>query len=390
MATINNINHFSNFILPCQKKPNSNKNDSSFSQSNFDYALTIPNISINFSRTASPNNFSLQKLDYTFVMPNATTDSIGNIFRAVSASSIPNHQSDISKEEMGAEQALLGPLVLSGADLISDFSSHVRRIFSSANLHFGTENPAALTALGFTAGFSVFSGGLNLKDGIKELKTAQKISDVTGKTLGWLKMAKGGAQTGSGIVAIPMRALVIAALATASKVYASIAGVLGGIGNIFSYALIVFAGVSLIIKLYEQHQFQKTFQGILKDPTLSENERNTHAFEYLKQLTMVTPQEKGELRQWLTSNEKYRTLNAEQIATKYAKKEHKLLLKKEAQLKRLFDENCLNLIRQKGPEEAQSVIEAIKKKRTEKIILSSISVMLISIVKTKEATLMHI
>ena len=195
-----------------------------------------------FKLSPSKNTPSSRKYDYTMSLPESLSRAPIAVINkaALSTTSVPNPPKTIAKKDMNVDQALLGPLVLTGADLISDLSSHVRKSFDSANIIYGTENPIALAALGFTTGFSLLSGGLNAKEGREEAKIAQKISDETGKSLAYLQLASGSAQAAGGGLYIPMRALMIASLITASKVCATIAAVLGSLGGTcFNIASIV-------------------------------------------------------------------------------------------------------------------------------------------------------
>lgn len=320
------------------------------------------------------------RLNYTITIPDTLVETV---FKRVNPSiTAPSSHclKNSVKGEMGAEQALLGPLVLNGADLIKDFSGHIRKGFDSSKIIYGTENPIALAALGFTSGFSLISGGLSIKGGIEDERRARKISDATGRSLGYLRIAKGGVQSAAGALYIPARALTIASLATSSKVYATAAGVFGSTAGGCLNILSIISSISIALCLDEQYKFYKQLDGILSDPSEpSEDGRYIRALEFLKQLATVSPEEKAEIGQTIASNEKYRLLNPEQIAEKTAKKEQKLLRKKEAYLKRLTNGDCLNLIRQKGPAEAKFVIESVQKKCREKVIMASVALVLIAI-----------
>ena len=318
---------------------------------------------------------SRPRLNYTINV--STTPTITDLSKRINPPIAPPSSrlsnTSIIKMEMGAEQAMLGPLVLSGSDVIKDLSGHIRKGFDSSRIIYGTEHPIALTALGFTSGFSLISGGLSVKGGMADAKRAKKISDATGRSLAYLKIAKGGMQVTAGGLFVPARALTIAALATSSEVYAITAGVLGSMaGNCVSIvALLVMASISLC--LHEQRLFRQQLFAILNDPSLTEDKRYLRAYEHLKQLTTISPQEKAEISQAIASNEKYRSLTPEQIAEKTAKKEEKLLRKKETYLKRLTSFNCLSQVRLKGSDEAKNVVEIVKKQSRERVILASIA-----------------
>ncbi len=323
--------------------------------------------------------FNPSRLKFKFSIPlhlqPTTGDAFGN-----GASSASRFANRVHVQGGGLpDQAPLGTLVLSGNDLINNIAGNVRSLFAGANKVFDTKNPAALAALGFTSGFSVFSGPLNVINGIKEVRTAEKISDVAGRSLGYLKIARGVAFATGGAVLIPVRVLTIASLWTASQIVATMAGTLGSAGSaLFSIGSFL-AGIGFGIRLNEQRRFRAEFNAILKDPALSDEMRIVKALEHLKQLATISPEEKTQLLSELEADPQYSALSPEQQVEKSAEKEKLLLERKEAFLKRVTSGDCLKLIRQNGPSEAKAVIEAVQKQTLEKVIIASISMALVCI-----------
>lgn len=283
------------------------------------------------------------------------------------------------KVEIASTQPLLGPLVLSGMDLVSDFSGHVRKHFDTGNVLFGIENPVSLGSLGLTSTFSFFSGGLNIRGGLQDIAKTQEISDTTGTALAAVRVAIGAGLLSLAACFVPMRALSITALLTASKIAASVSAVLGKLGGAASNVVSILAGVSIGIRLNEQRQFRSKLDEVLSNPNLSEEDRYAEALQHLKQLATITPQEKAQIAQEITSNPKYRSLNSEQIAKKIEKRELKLLSKKESYLKRLTDDDCIKSIRKDEGASAKGIVDKVKSKSTEKVVLSSIALTLVAI-----------
>ena len=345
MAATNSINSFSNLT-------------------HLSLYQTEPALFFLFPSTSK--NYSNPKLDFTMTDPYDTRRKSTAIFNQ----KIPSKDNALGDAE---NQAIFGPLLLNGSEFIADFSGQIRQVFSSYHELYGTENPAALAALGVTSGLNLFTGGLNVKSAIEEIKTAEKTSDVVGKVLGHLKIARGAAQATGGAAIIPARVLSIAALMTSLKVISTIAGVLG------SFASACFNGVSLLaaigtgIRLHELRLFRNELNAILKDPQLTEAERPVKALEHLKKLATVSSLEKEEIRKEIEALPEFGTFSPQQITEKVEEKANLLLLKKEAILKRLLDEDCLTQIRQKGPSEANSVIETVLERSKEKVILASIT-----------------
>lgn len=355
MAASNTINSLSNFT---------------FSNSSLEDSVNL------FTHSQTSKKFPSPKLDFTITVPNSLASDSIKIFNQVIPSSLIREN---VKDADPVEQALFSPLLMSGAEVISDFSGQIRQTYAAYHKVYGTQNPEALAALGFTTGFSVISGTLNVRNGLKEIKTAETISDSIGKTLGNLKVAGGTAKAAGGAIFIPVRALSLAALKTSSKVVSTMAGTLGSIGSACFNFVIVLAMAGICIRLKEQHQFRSQLDGILKDPAIPEQERSIKALEYLKELASVSPQEKEEIRQELCASAEFMAMSPQQKDEKVEEKASLLLLKKEAHLKRLADEDCLMQIRQKGPAEANAVIEAVQKKSKEKIVLSSIGICLLTV-----------
>jgi hypothetical protein len=276
-----------------------------------------------------------------------------------------------------ADQAMLGTLALGGAGIIADISGSVQKTFDTYHKVYGTENPVALGVLGLTTGFNVVSGTNNVLGGLKEIRAADKISDTAGQVLGGLKVVQGGIGVGGGAVFIPMRALSIAALFTASKVVSTLAGILGGIGTVCFNIVSILAAIGIGIRLDEQRKFRAELDAILKDPQLSEEMRPKKALEHLKQLAAVSPQEKEQIRNEISASRGARFLSPATLSKKVEEKANVLLQKKEAELKRLVGDDCLTQIRQKGAAEAASVIEAVQSKSNEKVVVSSVSMALL-------------
>ncbi len=359
MAVANNINSLSDFTLLTRRPTTSHHL---------------------FARPKTSKNSSYTRLNYTMTLPRSPALKTTEIFnrQITSPEQEPGKGEGAVKGNI-AEHALLGPLVLNGAFLISDFSGHIRQSFATYHAVYGTENPVALNALGFTTGFSLVSGGLNVGDAIKEIQTAGKISDTVGKTLGNLKVVNGVVLASGGAMFIPVRALSIAALFTSSKIVTTLAGVLGSLGGACFNVVFIIAAIGIGIRLNEQRLFRKELNSILQNPNLPEAERPIKALEYLKKLATVSPEEKEDIRQEIMAQAEFRELNPGQLSAKVEEKAHLLLLKKEAYLKRLSNEDCITQIRQKGPSDATSVVEAVQKKSKEKIILSAIAMALLII-----------
>src|ERR1700722_12983951 len=276
-----------------------------------------------------------------------------------------------------ANQALLGTLAIDGAGVIGDLSGSVRQTFETYHKVYGTENPVALNALGFTTGFSAVSGGNSVIEGLKDIRTADKVSDTAGQALARLKVVRGGVQAVGGVVYIPERALSIASLFTSAKIVSTVAGVLGMMGGAFFGIVSIVAAIGTGIRLDEQRKFRAGLNAILKNPDLPEEMRSKKALEHLKQLATVSSEEKEQIRNEILALPVSPLPFPESISERVEDKANVLLQKKEAELKRLVDDDCLSQIRQKGLEEAESIIQAVQKKSDEKVTLAWISMALL-------------
>ena len=345
MATCNTINPFLNYTLPENNANSYSKPSKNYLSPNFNYTLTVP------------KNIVIQA---------------SNIYERT----IPQNG---STSGTGSEQTLLGPLVLSGAEVVDDFASNIRQTFSTYHQVYGTDSPVELAALGFTTGFNVISGSLNVRSGLKEIKTAEKVSDVAGKQLAQLKVAKGAAAAAGGAVFIPVRALSLAALYTSSKVVSVLAGVLGSIGTLCFNIVVFVAGVALAMKLNEHRLFRNELNAILEDPNVPEQDRPPKALEHLKKLATVSPEEKEAIRTELKALPENQTISIKELDAQVEEKSNLLSQRKEAYLKRVADGDCVKQIREKGPAEAKEVIEAVKKASKEKVIISATGMGLLAV-----------
>lgn len=320
--------------------------------------------------SASPFNYVIptsKKFDipfnYTIILPDDLSLIPGTSFK-----NLP-----ITPRKVAENKPALGPLVLSGVDLITDFTGYVSKSFDGAKIIYGTESKVALSALELNSIFGLVKGSLNVKAGIREAKQADKISDTAGCALAATKVLVGGAQVSGASCFIPMRALSIAGLVTASKVCASIAAVLGKMGSSAFTIASIFAAISHSIRLNEQRCFRQKLNEILTEPNLTEEARYVLALDHLKKLVTISPEEKAAI------GDKYRHLNPPKKVEKTAKKERQLLAKKEGYLKRLTGGDCVNQIRAPSQVAAKEVVETVRAKSREKVILSSIAMVLLVI-----------
>ncbi len=344
------------------------------------YMNSVSNYSMNCgwaARSASTTKeFSRPKLNFRMGVPPESISSIKTDEIYHQAVSAPI-QLRASGQTESKDPAVLSPLVLNGAEVIKELSGHVRESYALHHKVYGTQNPQEMAALGLTTGFSLISGGLSAKAGIKEVEKANRINDAAGKALGGIKTAKGVASAAGGAVYIPARALSIAALLSPAPILAPLAGVLGSIGSAFFQLAMVVGVVGLGIKLNEQREFRAALNAILDDPHLTKEERSAKALEHLKKLATVSPQEKEEIRKEIAALPESQSLTPEQLTEKVEEKAKLLLEKKEASLKRLTNEDCIQQIREKQTAEANTVIEAVQKESTKNTALASIGMVLL-------------
>lgn len=253
----------------------------------------------------------------------------------------------VQPEPSTPHNAVLSPLVLSSNSVIGMFSSQVRKTFDSSNIIYGTKNSEALAAIGLTTGFNLVAGALTVKSALEDFGNT---TDKTSRVSALLKLATGGLLTAGGALYIPVRALTLIALATASDVARVAAGVLGTAGSFCFNVISLLAAIGSGIKLRELAQFRQMLTVGLPD---------------LKALISVSDLEKEAIRQ----KEKYKALSPLDRQTKVAEKVEKLLKKKEAFIKRVTDDKCLEMIRNNDP----GALEAVQKKLKENTILTSIS-----------------
>ena len=251
----------------------------------------------------------------------------------------PSLKDRVQPEPSTPHNAALSPLVLSSNSVIGMFSSQVRKTFDSSNIIYGTRNPEALAAIGLTTGFNLVGGALTIKSALDDLENT---TDKTSRVSALLKLVTGGLLAAGGAFYIPVRALTLIALATASDVAKVAAGVLGIAGTFCFNAISLLAAIGAGIKLRELAQFRQMLTGSLPD---------------LKTLISVSDQEKEAIRQ------------KKKCPVKVAEKVEKLLKKKEAFIKRVTDDKCLEMIRNNDP----GALEAVQKKLKENTILTSIS-----------------
>jgi hypothetical protein len=181
------------------------------------------------------------------------------------------------------------------------------------------------------------TGLLHVEKGYRDLTFAQENSDVTGVALAGLQMAKGSVKALGGAIYIPSLSLSLAAQSTSNLAVALV-----GLGKICLNANRILSGITLGIKSYELQKFCGSLDAIINDPDLSQEERSVRALEFLKQEIAASPENR-------------------------------------AFVQRVISGKCINMVQEKGPSEANSVIAAIERELKVKIVLSAIGAVCIAL-----------
>lgn len=241
---------------------------------------------------------------------------------------------------------------LGGVDLIMATSGAVRGAIETANVAQSRDSTICTSALGITTVFSVVGGALAMHKGWKDSSLMRRIGDVTGHVLAGLRFARGTIVTVAGSIFVPVRALTLAAYATASKSMELIAGILGQIGGSLFGFTGVLLGIGTAIDLSDQISFRASFNAALVGDGGIER-----AFTFLKEKL---------------------TLTAEEAALPNEEREA-LLAKKKSMLTRSIGAACVEKIETATVAEAEEVIAQVSwdngKKIAASIVMLALSIM---------------
>ncbi len=145
--------------------------------------------------------------------------------------------------------------VLSGAALktvsfVSKSSSFMRSLVSAYDSVYKLKAPLSLSALGFTSGFGIVTGALNLRKGIHDYKKRMQDEDVSGAVLGGMHATGGVLQMAGSAAFITIRSLSTLAHVTENKTAKAVAGIFGYIASGVSQAGALLSCASLLMEIY--------------------------------------------------------------------------------------------------------------------------------------------
>ena len=264
--------------------------------------------------------------------------------------------------ETGSEMALLGPLVLGASGFISGVSGALRGVHSGINLISAQDDPAALSVLAATSGFKLLTGPFDIYDGWENWKTSEKVKDRWGQFLTAKKMTGAAVQ--------------IAAVMTGSKVVGSVASVFGQLGGGVSSLFSLLGIIVNVCEVYLERLFAANIGKKLGDTSLPEDQRYLLCLQDLKSQLKLSPNEKAEIRQEAESDPELKNLSKEERERNIQEMEEKAVRKKELQMARVTDRECVEKVKSARIEEAKEVVEKVCKANTKKMKMSWISISL--------------
>lgn len=273
-------------------------------------------------------------------------------------------------QELEGPDLLLGPLATGIVDLTSSLSSSGRSVHSGWNTWQGINDPVASTALGVTSCFNLVSGIVDARDAHREAGRCRKIKEVYWKVQAQVKIIKSTLTGLIGLVFIPVRALTIAGLFTASKIAVAAQQILGAIGESLASCTCFLMMIGALMGLYRENGFlTQKLKPVLADPQKCLNVlQDELALNVEEKLAIRAKVEKKNLSSW-------------DREAKIDRIEARLLKKKEYLLARVTNQECVDLIKRATAADApiivKKVLEANKQRRLlslEKLLLSSLAI----------------
>lgn len=282
--------------------------------------------------------------------------------------------SGASMENASAEKVILGPLVLGTGDMVADLAGKTHGVYNQIIMMQGVEDPVGLVGISVASVFSIISGAFTAYDGYREERLAKKIGDVWGRALAGLKTLRGTVTTTASTLSLPARALTLTALATTSKVIIATAGIFSTISaSLFSTIGMIYLVINSI-KVHLQRGFDQEFAAVLNNPELSSEEKNSAGLEFLQAKLRVTDEEKVAIRADVETNPRYQDLSLEKKEAKIESKISKLSKKKEEELKRVTNAECVDKIKKAEPSSATEVVEAVLAQARKNMIFNALGI----------------
>ena len=194
-------------------------------------------------------------------------------------------------------------------------------------------------------------------DGYQDERRAKKIGDIRGRFFGGLKTLCGSIKAAAAAISLPARALTLAMLKTTSQAVAVAAGVLtttaeGLFGVVELIYLVIFS-----LKAYEQVGFGRELKSILNDCSIDEEEKQVKALEFLQGKLDVSDAEKGAIRSEVEATPRYQQLSSQEKEGKIKRKTAKLFKRKEEELKRVLNSECVDQIKKASKIDAAAVVK---------------------------------
>jgi hypothetical protein len=221
--------------------------------------------------------------------------------------------------------------------LLACFIGHARAISSAWSAMRGLKGFFGERIFTHLAGINLVVGIFSVRNGISEVKRAEEISDLKGKSIASLKTLQGGIIAAAGAAFLSATLLSVAAYATSAKIVTAMAKsfvTLGG--NLFSM-LPVSTTISSLLQIDDYRRCSSM------NPTT------------------ITPEERVDLLRKLEADKTYLVLPLEDKSCKVSAQEELLLKRKNALIGRVFGAECAGQLHSGEKEKAAAGMAASRK-----------------------------
>ena len=198
------------------------------------------------------------------------------------------------QEKKVESKPLLGGAASSCLNFTMDLTGQVQGGFemtSALQQQFGY---LSLKIFGVTSILSLITGPMSAAQGYEEFKLSQRVKDLSGEVIGWLKTVQGGLQTIAGALFIPASALEIALYFVVSKTVLLASRIFGQAGSIALTIGSILLMIGSCISLIEQVQIRQQVAEILDEEDLPIDDRYHKVVEMLQEKAS-SPKERREL-----------------------------------------------------------------------------------------------
>ena len=187
---------------------------------------------------------------------------------------------------------LLGGAASSCLNFTMDLTGQVQGGFETTSALQEKFGYVSLKIFGITSCFNALTGPIAAASGYEESQLSQKVKDLNGEVMGWLKVVQGGLQTMAGLLFLPATIIAIALYFTVSKALKVASKILGRGSSLVLTIGSILLLIGSAISLKERMEMNGKMNHLLAQQNIPTDERYQKVLEMLQEMGTT---QKGEI-----------------------------------------------------------------------------------------------